>query len=270
MNYDIVGDECDDHFIRGSILDFETVKKTVEKADIVFHFAGFSNIIHVKAHPKDCIELNIMGTINFLEAIRLKGQGKFIFASSVYVQNTKGHFYTTSKLASELICNNYSKLYGIPTTILRVGTVYGEKSRHEDVVSVFVRRACTGQPIIIHGSGEQKRHFVHSEDIAGACGRIVEKDIANTTLILAGKYSSSINELADIVKNNLHNVRIQHQESLSREDDYQGDIGGGVNLEKTYKILDWEPEINIDEGVKRLIKHLKEKKTRDHEKNTAT
>lgn len=262
FNYDIVENNSNNAFIRGSILDFDAVKKGVEKADTVFHFAGFSNINHVKAHPRDCIELNIIGTTNFLEAIRLKGEGKFIFASSVYVHNTNGHFYTASKLATELICENYSKLYGIPIVILRLGTVYGERSRHEDVVSIFVKGACAGEPIIIHGSGEQKRHFIHGEDVAAGCRIIIEKGVTNSKLILAGKRCISIKELAEIVKNNFKGVVIQKEGNLIRKDDYQGDIG---NLERTFKELEWEPEIDIERGVKRLIKYFQER-DRDYEK----
>jgi len=259
LNYDIKGEQTDDTFIKGSILDFDLVRRAVEEADVIFHFAGFSNINLVKTHPKECIELNITGTANFLEAIRLKGNGRFIFASSVYVHNTNGHFYTTSKLASELICNNYLALYEIPVTILRLGTVYGENSRHDDVVSIFVKKACLGEPIVIHGTGRQKRHFIHGEDIARACQQIVDKDITNRTLILAGKNEVTINELADIVKKNINkDVFIKRLERTGREDDYQGDVSD-TNLRETFKVLGWEPEIDIIEGVNRLIKYFKER-----------
>ena len=255
-NFDIVGDETDRSYIKGSILDLDEVKRAVDKANIIFHFAGFTNIDHVKANPKDCIELNIMGTTNFLEAVRQKGKGEFIFASSVYVHNTRGHLYTASKLAAELICENYSRLYGIPTIIMRLATVYGEESRHEDVVSIFVRQACAGQPITIHGSGEQIRHFIHGEDVARACRRVIEKDIAGTTLILAYRYGVSVNKLAETIIGHFPSCIIERREDMAREDDYQGDVDDASN---TYKVLEWEPKIDLEEGVKRLISYFKEK-----------
>ena len=258
MNYDIVGDEMDNSYIKGSILDFGEVKKAVGKANIIFHFAGFTNINYVKAHPKDCIELNIMGTTNFLEAIRQKGEGILIFASSVYAHNTRGHLYTISKRASELVCENYSRLYGIPTTILRIATVYGEESRHEDVVSIFVRRAYAGQPITIHGSGEQIRHFIHGEDVARACGRIVEKEIAHTTLILASKRGTSINELAQIVSAHFPSCIVERREDMARQDDYQGDLD---DAEETYELLKWKPKIQVEEGVKRLVNYFQNRES---------
>lgn len=255
VNYDMTGTEKpDDAFIKGSILDFDSVRSAIEEIDTVFHFAGFSNIDLVKANPLECIRLNIMGTANVLEAIRLKGKGQFIFASSVYVHDTKGHFYTTSKLSSELICKNYSDLYGVSATILRIGTAYGEKSRHEDVVSLFAKRACVGEPIIIHGSGAQKRHFIHGDDIAEACRLIIEKEIKNKTLVLAGERGTSVKELAEIVRKACPDVAIHQESDMGREDDYEGDIS---NLEETYRLLEWKPQVDLEEGVRRLIKYFR-------------
>lgn len=252
-NFDTVVASDKDN-IQGSILDFEVVQKAVEESDFVFHFAGFSNINHVKDNPRKCIETNIMGTINLLEALRLKGKGSFCLASSVYVHDTKGHLYTLSKWASELLCQNYCNLYGINSIIIRLGTVYGEQSRHEDVISIFVKNACMGKPIVIHGLGTQTRHFIHGEDVANACQALLEKRISNKTLILAGSTPVSVNALASIIKQFIPSAVIQKREIEKRFDDYEGNIG---NLEETYAQLDWRPQVSIEEGVKRLIMHFK-------------
>lgn len=257
-NFDLAEDKHDNgSFIQGSILDFNAVQRAVDQSDIVFHFAGFSNINLVKDNPKNCIELNIMGTANFLDAIRVKGSGKFVFASSVYVHNKNGHFYTTSKLASELICENYNDLYGLPVAIMRLGTVYGEKSRQEDVVSIFVKKAVLGEPISIHGSGKQIRNFIHGEDVAAACAKLVATNDLSGTFILSSKRGASIRELAGIVTKYVPTVKIEQFEGKGREDDYQGDLGDGSMLEDTYQKLQWEPKIDIEEGVKRMIKYFK-------------
>ena len=121
-NFDISGDESDPDFIKGSILDFEAVKHTIFENDIsvIFHFAGFSNINKVKASPRECINLNILGTTNILEASRLKGKTSVMLASSVYVHSQHGHLYTTSKVAAERILNNYSSLYNINSSLFKI------------------------------------------------------------------------------------------------------------------------------------------------------
>ena len=66
LNYDISGNKGDPNFIKGSILDYENLKNIIFENDIsiIFHFAGFSNINKVKSSPRDCIDLNILGTTN--------------------------------------------------------------------------------------------------------------------------------------------------------------------------------------------------------------
>ena len=254
INFDLKGHENRRRdFVQGSILDFDAVSRAVERADIVMHFAGFSNINQVKADPLSCISLNILGTANILEALHRKGGGHLVFASSVYVHDRRGHLYTTSKCASERICFNYSDLYNIPTTIIRIGTAYGEQSRHEDVVSLFAKRASDGGPLCIYGSGKQRRHFIHGEDIAEACEQIIRKDACGQTLILAGKKGISVNQLARVVQNAVPYVTISWYPDLAREDDYEGDIG---EVATTYTLLEWKPKISIEEGVVRMIRHF--------------
>lgn len=256
-NFDLVEDtrsNCE--FIQGSIIDFDAVQCAVERNDIIFHFAGFSNINLVKENPRDCIELNVLGVTNFLEAIRKKGAGKFILASSVYVHNKNGHLYTTSKLASEHVCRNYHELYGLPVAILRLGTVYGEKSRHEDVVSIFSCKAAKGESLSIHGSGHQIRHFIHGEDVGVACEKLVMAGVLNGIFILSSRCGVSIRELAEIVTKYAPAVTTAHIGSKEREDDYKGDMGDEAILEETYNALQWEPSIDIDEGVKRLVQYF--------------
>ena len=252
-NFDIIGNDQDPDFIHGSITDFDKVKRAVYDSDIIFHFAGFSNINNVKDKPLECIDLNIMGTANLLEAIRLKGEGKLIIASSVYVHQKQGHLYTTSKVAAERICEDYLTLYNIPTTIIRLGTVYGEYSRHEDVISIFVKKLSNGENICVHGDGKQKRNFIHGDDIAHACEKILINKTYGKKLILAGKKPTTINQLVSILEQINPLIQVSYSKDLAREDDYQGDIG---NLKETYKLLNWRPSIGLCQGINRLKKHL--------------
>ena len=178
--YNVVSfDICDNPKIRpelqiiGSIMDKKTIQNAVDKYDTVLHFAGFSNINKVKLNPLDCLNNNIIGTANILEALKNKGEGSIVLASSIYASSKKGHFYTTSKIAAESVCINYYDLFSIPISILRLGTVYGEHSRHEDVVSLFTKAAINNAPIYLHGNGQQPRRFIHGQDVAVAWEKII-------------------------------------------------------------------------------------------------
>ncbi len=253
-NFDIYGDESDIDFIKGSILDFGAIKKTIFENDIsvVFHFAGFSNINKVKASPRECIDLNILGTTNILEASRLKGKTSIILASSVYVHSKHGHLYTTSKVAAERILEDYSSLYNMNSNIIRLGTVYGEMSRHEDVVSIFAKKVSNKESISISGDGTQTRNFIHGDDVAKACESIIMNRVSGEVLIVSGELPISINQIASYLQGIDPAISIVHDEKSYREDDYDGNVG---DVSDTFAKLNWRPEIGIREGIERLVRY---------------
>ena len=253
-NFDVQGDEIDNDFIKGSILDSEALVHAVTEYDIsvIFHFAGFANINKVRASPRECINLNILGTTNVLEASRLKGNTAVILASSVYVHSKHGHLYTTSKVAAERILDNYSSLYNIDSNIVRLGTVYGERSRHEDVISIFAKKISNKESISINGDGEQTRNFIHGEDVAKACEKIIINKVFGEVLIVSSELPTSINQIASHFKDIDPNIDIVKDKKSYREDDYEGDVG---QVGDTYQKLNWLPKITIKEGIKRLISY---------------
>ena len=255
-NYDLIGDESDIDYIKGSILDFEKVKKTIfeNNISVIFHFAGFANINNVKASPRECIDLNILGSTNIFEASRLKGNTSVILASSVYVHSKYGHLYTTSKDSSEKILHNYSSLYDIESNIIRLGTVYGEKSRHEDVISIFAKKLSNKESISISGDGSQTRNFIHGDDVAEACESILINKIFGEVLIISSETSLSINQILSYFKEIIPNINFAYDDGAFREDDYDGNIG---DVEETFKKLNWRPKIDAREGVKRLFNFFK-------------
>ena len=254
-NFDLYGDESDTNYIKGSILDSQAVIKTIVENDIsiVFHFAGFSNINKVKDSPRECIDLNILGTTNILEASRLKGDTSVILASSVYVHSKHGHLYTTSKAAAERILNNYSSLYNINSNIIRLGTVYGEMSRHEDVISIFAKKVSNKKSISISGDGTQTRNFIHGEDVAKACESIIINKVFGEVLIVSSELPTSINQIASYFKDIDPNICIVSDKKSYREDDYDGNVG---EVNNTFIKLNWKPEIGIRDGIERLISYF--------------
>jgi len=239
-------------FLQGSILSLNDIKKSLKDIDIVYHIGGFSNIDMVKDNPLDTIRLNIMGTTNMLEVSRKKKIKRFILASSVYVHDLKGHLYTTSKMASELICKNYYDLYGLPYTILRYGTVYGPRSRNADVISIFVRKALNPGKITIYGNGEQRRNFIFTKDVAEVSVKAIDNIAENKTYCIAYPKSFTINQLAQIIKNVVNpEVIIQRALHNAREYDYLGEI---KNLKETFSDLKWQPKFSLEDGIKSYLK----------------
>ena len=241
-------------FQDGSITARADVKRSLAGIETVYHIAAFSNIDLVKDNPLATIEQNIMGTAYLLEECRLQKVKRFILASSVYVYEEKGHLYTTSKVASELLCKNYQTLYSLPYTILRYGTAYGPRSRGADVISIFIKRALNGENLVIRGSGEQGRHFTYVEDLASGSVAALSPGAENKTYVLASREAASIRRVAELIRG-IFNNKISIEFAAAREDDYEEKLG---DLDNAKNDLGWEPGVGLEEGIRRYIEWYRE------------
>jgi dTDP-4-dehydrorhamnose reductase len=125
---------------------------------------------------------NVIGTLNYLEAARHNGVGRFVFASSggttigeaeppIHEEMVPHPVspYGASKLAGEGYCSAYYRTFGIDTVALRFGNVYGPLSGHKNsVVARFIKRATSGEVLEIYGDGTQTRDFVFVGDLISA------------------------------------------------------------------------------------------------------
>ena len=243
----------DVEFIKGDITSFEELNAAMRDVEYVFHIAALSNINKVAEDPLKAVDLNIMSTVKVLEAARNSQVKRVIYASSYFVDNGKGHLYTTTKTASEMLCKDYYSLYGLPCTILRYGTAYGPRSRGEDVVSIFVKKVLYHQPLTIHGNGNQSRNFIYVEDLAE--GNVAAlKDVAkNETYNLEGLRPITVREVAETVKKLIGDVKIEYKEE--RPGDFEGKV---VSAEKAKRELGWEPKVDFEEGVRKYMKWYKD------------
>ena len=118
-----------------------------------------------------------------LEAARAAQVARVIYTSTIWVYTGESgdrvdedtplrmpaHLYTASKLAGEMYCTSYRELYGLETTILRLGIPYGPRARPAAVLPAFVNRALAGESLTVAGDGSASRRFVYVEDLADGC-----------------------------------------------------------------------------------------------------
>jgi UDP-glucose 4-epimerase len=237
--------------------------------DAIYLLAAMADVNDVYKNPVEAGEVNILGVANVLEAARRNAIDRVILASTVWVyglsserevdENTPlhvtkaDHVYTSSKIAAELYCHSYQRLYGLNFTILRYGIPYGPRARGGTVVAIFVKRALNGEPLTIFGDGSQYRNFIYVEDLAE--GNVASlKDIAkNKTYNLEGMRPITVKEVAETVKKYIGDVEIEYKEG--RPGDFEGKI---VSAEKAKRELSWEPKVAFEEGVGRYIEWYKE------------
>lgn len=258
--------------VEGDILDI-TVVAEMGAHDAVVHLAAQTGVPGSIANPRRDCELNIVGTLNLLEACRHAGkQGampRLVFASSNAplgrqkppATEDKAPLpispYGASKLAAEGYCLAYHGSWGLPTVVLRFGNVYGPYSAHKkSVVAKFISEVLRGQPITIDGDGQQTRDFIYVDDLCGALLKAVRSTISGEIFQIATGVETSISELAEIVRQVVApNLRIEHGPAR------QGDIRKNYSsIAKAGRLLGWRPVTDIREGVSRTWRWFREQK----------
>ncbi|MBX9633411.1 MAG: NAD(P)-dependent oxidoreductase, partial [Magnetospirillum sp.] len=144
----------------GSILDREALCQAAQGCDILYHFAAIADIGEASSDPVRTIEVNIMGTVNALEAARLAGVRRFVLASSIYVYSDQGSFYRTSKQACERLVEDYKDTFGLPYTVLRFGSLYGPRAGKTNAIYRMVDQALHEGKISYAGSGSEVREYI--------------------------------------------------------------------------------------------------------------
>ena len=244
-------------FVKGSILNKKLFKFLLKKNKLIFHLAAISDINKVKNIPATTISTNVLGTARLIEASRKAKVKRFVFASTYYSYGNAGNLYTTSKIASELIIENYNLLFGLKYTILRYPTAYGPRNRNVDAISIFVDRAIKNKNLIIHGSGKQKRDYLHVEDLGEGSAIALDEKLVNKTVTLASKNSIKIIDLAKkIIKLTKSKSKIILNNKKKRLDDF---TSNQIYIKKKDYLSGWKPKYNLTSGLLQYIKYKKTK-----------
>lgn len=254
------------------LMDLSSVLAATRGADHIFHLAAVSNVNYAHKYPVYTTALNVMGTAHILEAARINGTQRVYLASTVWVYNGAptgtpmdesvpfylngaGHIYTSTKIASEMVCHNYHQLYQVPFTVLRYGIPYGPRMREELLIPTFLKKAMNGQPLTVAGKGEQYRNFVYVRDLAEAHVLAMNDVAANQTYNLEGSRKVTVVEVAEGIKKLLgDHVRIEFVPA--RPGDFEGKE---VTAKKAFQDLGWTPAIGFEEGLRLTVEWFLQK-----------
>ncbi len=251
--------------VEGDIRDRTLVDECFREHDFqeVIHLAAMAGVRPSVENPVLYQEVNLIGTMNLLEACRRCSVGRFIFASSssVYGNNEKVPFsetdpvdqpispYASTKKSGELMVYTYHHLYGLDSVCLRFFTAYGPRQRPEMAIHLFTRRIFQGEEIEMFGDGSSRRDYTFIEDIVNgivACrGRMFGYEVLNL-----GR--SDTVQLSELVK------KIEKYSGRTagvvRRPSQPGDVRQTfADISKARRLIDYEPVVSIDEGLKRFI-----------------
>ena len=175
--------------------------------DIIFHVAAKASIPDSLNNPYESHTNNVNGTLRVIEFARTKNI-PIIFSgsSSVYDdhQNIKPVSpYALQKLICEQYLELYQKLYGLQSVVLRYFSVYGPRQpdygSYQTVMSIFLNQKKAGLPFTITGNGEQRRDFVHVQDVVAANIEAAKKIKGFEVKDIGTGVNHSVNEVADMI-----------------------------------------------------------------------
>ncbi len=250
-------------FVDGDIRDRELVESLVADADVVYHQAAQAGVRTSVDNPHKTTEINVMGTLNVLEAASSSSVERVVMASSSSVYGkpeslpyeethprTPVSPYGVSKVTGEELARVYYELHGLPTVALRYFTVYGPRMRPNMAISNFVSRCTNGESPIIYGDGSQTRDFTYIEDIVDVNRTLLEDDAADGEALNVGSTDRiTIQDLAKVVRDEIDpSLAIEYQDP--REGDAEHTH---ADTTKAKRVLDYEPSRTIREGVREFI-----------------
>ena len=176
--------------IEGMLEDADALDDAVAASDaeIVVHLAAQVGVRYSLEAPQSYVQSNVVGTANLLETLRRHRPGHLIFAStsSVYGGNTKVPFaetdrtdgpislYAATKRSGEAMVHSYAHLFDIPSTCVRLFTVYGPWGRPDMALFKFVSAVLEGRAIGVYGQGQMRRDFTYVDDVVDAIGRLID------------------------------------------------------------------------------------------------
>jgi UDP-glucose 4-epimerase len=247
--------------VRAPLADRSAVATAVAGVDAIVQLAARAGIPDSVADPLGTFEVNVTQTLGLLDAARQAGVGRFVFASSNAAagdheppadETDLPHPrspYGASKLAGEAYCQAYAATYGIAACALRFSNAYGPYSLHKkSVVAAWLRAALAGEPVTIHGDGEQTRDFVYSGDLARAVGAALDapEDVVAGELFQVGTgRETTVNELAEAIGS-----AVGRPLEIVREAARIGDVRRNVSrVDKAASRLDYRAKVPLGEGL---------------------
>jgi len=268
MNWEVVvidneSAECNEKFYwnpkadnhKLDICDYEFTRDLYNDVDYVFHLAAESRLQSAIENPINAVTKNAVGTCTVLQCAREANVRKMIYSStsSAYGLNKYPNYetdpndclnpYSVSKVSGEELCKLYTNLYGLKTIIFRYFNVYGERSpttgQYAPVIGIFLRQKNNNEPLTIVGDGEQRRDFVHVQDVINANVMValanLDDESYGMTYNVGSGENISILEIAKLISNEY--VHISPREGEARTT--------LACIDKAKNVFGWQPKHNV-------------------------
>jgi UDP-N-acetylglucosamine/UDP-N-acetylgalactosamine 4-epimerase len=261
-------------FINGDILDRELCIKSAVNIDFVLHQAALGSVPRSIENPVATHEANVNGFLNILEASRLQGIKRLVYASSSSVYGDiedspkKEELigkplspYAVSKLTNELYAHVYAETYGLQTVGLRYFNVFGKRQNpagaYAAVIPKWIYGMIEDNDIIVNGDGHTSRDFCVIDNVIKAnvaTALRTDYDMENKVFNVACSQSTSLNDLYDLIKVSLTKNQIKTRSARIYEGFRKGDVRHSLaSIDKLRSSIPYEQPMSLVEGLDKYL-----------------
>jgi UDP-glucuronate 4-epimerase len=235
-----------------------------EKFDAIVHLAARAGVRPSIQHPQLYYDTNVTGTLHLLEAARVTGVQRFVFASSSSVYGIcktvpfREDFhltqtispYAATKIAGEFLCSTYSHLYQMPVVALRYFTVYGPRQRPDLAIHQFTKRIHNAEPIDQFGDGTTRRDYTYIDDIIQ--GTMAALNYRGPLFDIFNLGESETIELRELIA--AIEKAVGRKAKINRMPEQPGDVPlTCADISKARQLLGYKPAIKFGEGLPKFV-----------------
>jgi UDP-glucose 4-epimerase len=264
----------DAEFIEGDVRDARAVGKAVRGKEAVFHLAASVGNKRSIDNPIVDAEINVMGTLQVLEAARKEGVRKIVASSSAGIFGELKTLpikedhpidpdspYGASKLCEEKECLAYAKLFKIEAICLRYFNVYGPNQRFDaygNVIPIFAFKMLRGEPLTIYGDGEQTRDFVNVSDVVQANIRAAMTTGLSGAFNIGSATRITINKLVELLQE-ASGIKATVSHGAPRPGDVRHSL---ADISAARSGFGFAPSCGLEAGLKEYMSWAKEEAQR--------
>jgi len=247
--------------VAGDIRKIDELKRAARGCKFVFHLAAKSTPSDAGKDLKEGFEVNVLGTINALEAAREAG-ARLVFPSSMYAYGNykktfkesdelkPEHLYGAEKMMGEEYCRQYAKS-GSETAIVRFANIYGPGQRGRVIPDLIGRALGPGKELEVRGNAADRRDFVFVDDAIGALLIVAKRGKSGEAYNVGSGKAVEVRKLAEIILEKTG----QEKKIVCR---YEKKTAMGAALDNSkLKRLGWKPKVPLEKGIEKCVEEIR-------------
>jgi UDP-glucose 4-epimerase len=249
--------------IQADVADFGSIQEHFSGVDWVFHLAALADIVPSIQNPRQYHHSNVDGTIAVLEAARLAGASRFLYAASSSCYGIPDQFptpefapirsmypYALTKNLGEQYVMHWHQLYKVPAVSLRLFNVYGPRSRtngtYGAVFGVFLAQKLARKPFTVVGDGKQTRDFTFVADVADAFVTAARSNVSGRIFNIGSGQTYSVNRLVELLGG-----EVEYLPKRPGEPDCTFADTRAIESE-----LGWKSRVTLEDGVRIMLENI--------------